>query len=108
ARRVDVRRGNGWPPSATHVRRRHDRGRVLLLRAADRGRRLASALVAQPGRPRREEDCAVGLRWTPRYRVLGRPDSTTIGAPCVLASRRPSHPDDERPPAETSHCYNEE
>src|SRR5205823_14984157 len=41
----------------------------------------------------RNEAQAVGPRWTARCCVLSRVNSAAIAAPCVLASRRPSHPD---------------
>jgi hypothetical protein len=41
---------------------------------------------------------AVGSRCSPRGGVLGAPMLKSIEAPCVLASERPSHPDDVRTP----------
>jgi hypothetical protein len=39
--------------------------------------------------------CAARPRWTPCRRVLSRAHSAAMGAPCVLAPERPSHPVDE-------------
>jgi hypothetical protein len=47
-------------------------------------------------------DYAARPRYAPHRRVLSRPDSWAIGAPCVLALRRLSRPLDERHPGSTS------
>ena len=73
-------------------------------RRARRSRSCPAAATSAPPRRRvwRDSGCVARPRWTPRCRVLGRPDRTTIGAPCVLASRRPSHPRNEHHPARPS------
>src|SRR4051794_22090621 len=59
----------------------------------------ASAASSAPVRTAREnlsenEAGAAGPRRAARRCVLGRPDSATIGAPCVLDPHHPSHPVD--------------
>jgi Pentapeptide repeats (9 copies) len=67
-------------------------GDASFLRATFRGRPADEMTAVPPGRAARPEDC-----------VLSRARrSFATSAPCVLASERPSHPDDERHSAKAS------
>src|SRR6266550_435463 len=105
ARRTETVRtcGPEWPPRAACS---CARSRASAGGGADAGpaRRTTSTShpMAVSWRLWRNRDCAAGPRWTPRCGVLGRAGSTTTGAPCVLAARRPSHPCDEHHSARLS------
>src|SRR5215211_2922509 len=95
-------RGQGRP---LHLHRAADASRARFRAGAAWARlKRAGRRSGTTRRAWRNIGCAVGPRCSPRWGVLSRARiAADTNAPCVLASERASHPDDERRSAKPSY-----